>query len=46
MEYASMFNVIPGVRVTVLDGRPDVLTFADKEIIQTLEYEMRQRGAR
>lgn len=41
-----MFNVIPGSRVTVLDGRPDFLTFADKEIIQTLEYEMRQAGAR
>lgn len=46
MEYASMFNVIPGTRVTVLDGRPDVLTFADREIIQSLEYEMRQKGAR
>jgi len=46
MEYASMFNVIPGTRVTVIDGRPDVLTFADKEIIQSLEYEMRQKGAR
>ncbi len=46
MEYASMFNVIPGSRVTVIDGRPDMLTFADKEIIQSLEYEMRQKGAR
>lgn len=46
LEYASMFNVIPGVRVTVIDGRPDVLTFADKEVIQSLEYEMRQKGAR
>ena len=46
LEYASMFNVIPGSRVTVIDGRPDLLTFADKEVIQSLEYEMRQRGAR
>jgi NAD(P) transhydrogenase len=46
MEYASMFNIIPGTRVTVIDGRPDILTFADKEVIQALEYEMRQRGAR
>jgi NAD(P) transhydrogenase len=46
MEYASMLNVVPGHHVTVIDGRPEVLPFADEEIIGMLKYEMRNKGAR
>eukprot|EP01135_Chromosphaera_perkinsii_P007333 Nk52_evm2s785 gene=Nk52_evmTU2s785 len=46
MEYASMINVIPGSRVTVIDERPSILPFADREVIDTLCYNMRQQGAR
>ncbi|KAG7400108.1 dihydrolipoyl dehydrogenase [Phytophthora boehmeriae] len=46
MEYASMVNVVPGHSVTVVDGRPDVLSFCDSEIISNLTYEMQSNGAR
>ncbi|RHZ25867.1 hypothetical protein DYB37_001369 [Aphanomyces astaci] len=46
MEYASMLNVLPGVAVTVVDGRPDILTFCDDEIVSALKMEMRHKGAR
>lgn len=46
MEYASMINIIPGVQVTVIDGRKDILDMADKEVSDTLCFHMRQSGAR
>ncbi|TDH71781.1 hypothetical protein CCR75_006685 [Bremia lactucae] len=46
IEYASMINVIPGHSVTVVDGRPDILPFCDREIISNLTYEMQSNGAR
>lgn len=44
MEYACMINVIPGTTVTVVDPRPDVLPFADSDVIENLQYSMRQNG--
>ncbi|RLN47192.1 hypothetical protein BBJ28_00004135 [Nothophytophthora sp. Chile5] len=46
MEYASMVNVVPGHSVTVVDGRPDILSFCDREIISNLTYDMQSNGAR
>uniref|UniRef100_K3X332 NAD(P)(+) transhydrogenase (Si-specific) n=1 Tax=Globisporangium ultimum (strain ATCC 200006 / CBS 805.95 / DAOM BR144) TaxID=431595 RepID=K3X332_GLOUD len=46
IEYASMLNVIPGHSVTVIDARPEILSFCDNEIISNLTYEMRSKGAR
>lgn len=46
MEYACMINVVPGTTVTVVDPRPDVLSFADNDVIENLQYTMRQNGAR
>ncbi|CAM9607954.1 unnamed protein product, partial [Scytosiphon promiscuus] len=46
MEYACMINVVPGTTVTVIDPRPDVLSFADNDVIENLQYTMRQNGAR
>lgn len=46
MEYASMLNVVPGHSVTVVDSRPEILSFCDNEIISNLTYEMRSKGAR
>ena len=45
MEYACMINVVPGTTVTVIDPRPDVLSFADNDVIENLQYTMRQNGA-
>merc|ERR1719199_851592 len=46
MEYASMFSVIPGIRVTVINATDEFLTFADRELVAGLKHEMRQHGAR
>uniref|UniRef100_A0AAV1VDH0 NAD(P)(+) transhydrogenase (Si-specific) n=1 Tax=Peronospora matthiolae TaxID=2874970 RepID=A0AAV1VDH0_9STRA len=46
MEYASMINVVPGHSVTVVDARPDILSFCDREIISNLTYDMQSNGAR
>ncbi|CAM9858222.1 unnamed protein product, partial [Discosporangium mesarthrocarpum] len=46
MEYACMINVIPGSSVSVVDPRDQVLPFADRDVVQSLEYSMRQKGAR
>src|SRR6476660_10392564 len=43
LEYASMFAAI-GVRVTLLDQRPTLLDFADREIIESLCFQLRQLG--
>jgi NAD(P) transhydrogenase len=41
IEYATMFAVL-GVRVTVVDKRERLLDFVDREIIDTLVYQMRK----
>eukprot|EP00904_Undaria_pinnatifida_P000927 jgi/Undpi1/10835/HiC_scaffold_3.g01364.m1 len=46
MEYACMINVVPGTSVTVVDSRPNVLSFADNDVIENLQYSMRQNGPR
>jgi len=43
LEYASMFAAV-GVRVTLLDQRPILLDFADREIVESLCYQLRQLG--
>ena len=44
LEYASMFAAL-GVRVTLLDQRPALLDFADREIVESLLFQLRQIGA-
>jgi len=41
LEYASIFAAL-GVRVTLIDKRPRLLSFVDAEIIETLAYQLRQ----
>ena len=43
-EYASMLSAL-GVEVTLVEQRPSVLEFTDQEIVDTLLYHMRERGA-
>ena len=43
LEYASMFAAL-GVKVTLLDQRPVLLDFADREIIESLLFQLRQLG--
>lgn len=42
IEYASIFSAL-GVRVTVIDMRPQLLSFVDDEIIGALVYHLRQQ---
>lgn len=42
-EYASMLAVL-GVRVTLIESRPRLLEFVDGEIIEALQYHLRQNG--
>ncbi|MDX2117612.1 MAG: Si-specific NAD(P)(+) transhydrogenase [Planctomycetota bacterium] len=42
-EYASMLQLL-GVRVTLIEGRPRLLDFVDAEIIESLQYHLRQSG--
>ncbi|MBX3410664.1 MAG: Si-specific NAD(P)(+) transhydrogenase [Phycisphaeraceae bacterium] len=42
-EYASMLAAL-GVKVTLVEGRPRLLEFVDTEIIEALQYHLRQRG--
>jgi NAD(P) transhydrogenase len=44
LEYASMVTAL-NIKVTVIDARPTLLDFADREMIEALMYFMRQRGA-
>lgn len=46
MEYASMMSIIPGMEVTIVDGRREILDMADREVSEALCYSMRQTGAR
>jgi len=43
LEYASMFATL-GVKVTLLDQRPILLDFADREIVESLCFQLRQLG--
>lgn len=43
VEYASMFAVL-GVKVTLIEQRRDLLTFVDREIVESLQYHMRNLG--
>src|SRR5215831_16284314 len=43
LEYASMFAAL-GVKVTLLDQRPVLLDFADREIVDSLCFQLRQLG--
>ncbi len=45
LEYASMFNSLPGCRVTIIDEKPSILDFIDSEIVQTLRHTMNKSGA-
>jgi NAD(P) transhydrogenase len=42
-EYASMLQAL-GVRVTLIEGQDRLLSFLDVEIIEALQYHLRQRG--
>jgi NAD(P) transhydrogenase len=44
LEYASMATAL-GVKVTIIEQRPAMLEFADREIVETLTYWMRESGA-
>src|SRR5664280_2720697 len=40
IEYASMFAAL-GTKVTVVEKRPTMLDFCDKEIVEALQYQLR-----
>ena len=42
VEYASMFTAL-GCKVTLVDGRHDVLPFCDREIVEALMFYLRDR---
>jgi NAD(P) transhydrogenase len=44
LEYASMVSAL-NIKVTVIEARPTILDFVDREMIEALMYFMRQRGA-
>ncbi len=44
LEYASMVTAL-NIKVTIIEARPTVLDFVDREMIEALCYFMRQRGA-
>ncbi len=44
LEYASMFTALD-IKVTIIDQRPTLLDFVDRELIDGLLYHMRRRGA-
>ncbi|WP_395728703.1 Si-specific NAD(P)(+) transhydrogenase [Nakamurella sp.] len=41
IEYASMFAAL-GTKVTIIERRPTMLDFCDKEIIEALQYQLRE----
>jgi NAD(P) transhydrogenase len=43
LEYAAMFAAL-AVKVTIIDQRPSLLDFADREIIDTLCFQLRRMG--
>jgi NAD(P) transhydrogenase len=44
IEYASMFAAM-NIKVTIIDQRPTILDFVDREIIDALCYHMRRLGS-
>jgi NAD(P) transhydrogenase len=44
LEYASMLTAL-NIKVTIVEQRPTVLDFVDRELVESLLYSMRQRGA-
>ena len=44
IEYASMLTALD-IKVTIIDQRPTLLDFVDRELIEALGYHMRRRGA-
>jgi NAD(P) transhydrogenase len=42
-EYASMMAAL-GIKVTLVEGRPRLMEFVDSEIIEALQYHLRQQG--
>jgi len=45
IEYASMLTVLPKTKVTIVDERPVLLDFLDREIVDSLYFLMRRNGA-
>jgi NAD(P) transhydrogenase len=43
IEYASMFAAL-GTKVTVVEQRSSMLDFCDREIVEALQYQLRDRG--
>ncbi len=43
IEYASMFAVL-GVKVTLIEARRELLPFVDREIVEALQYHLRNLG--
>lgn len=43
IEYASIFSAL-GVEVTIVEKRPSMLEFVDREIVDSLAYQLRERG--
>lgn len=43
LEYASMLAAL-GVKITLLDARPTMLDFVDREIMDSLQFQLRQLG--
>src|SRR5690349_7451646 len=44
LEYASFMAAL-GAEVTLIDQRPQILDFVDREIVDALAYQLRQMGA-
>jgi len=44
LEYASMMTAL-NIKVTIIEQRPTILDFVDREMVESLYYFMRQRGA-
>jgi len=43
VEYACMLGAL-GVRVILVEGRTELMDFLDREIVEALQYQMRQTG--
>jgi NAD(P) transhydrogenase len=43
VEFASMFAVL-GTKVTLVDGRSEMLDFCDREIVEALRFDLRDLG--
>ena len=43
IEFASMFAAL-GTKVTVVDGRPEMLDFCDAEVVEALRFHLRDLG--